>query len=76
MTGKPDDLPPPMDALSDDDALRVRFLEILATMPMPEGIDGRLLIETMRKRGPAVMVTVDALVDTAKAWAAETKGRA
>lgn len=76
MTASPDDLPPPMDALSDDDALRVRFLEILALGPIPEGIPPRLLIDSIKERGPRVMATVDALVEAAKAWAAEMKGRA
>lgn len=75
MTAAPDPHPP-MEALSDDDALRVRFMQILAASPLPEGISGHLLIATMRERGAAVMVTVDRLVEAAKAWAAETKGRA
>lgn len=59
----------------EDDVLRLRFLEILAGHPSPPGIPPMFIVASARESAANVMATVDLLVEAAKFWVEEVKGR-
>lgn len=64
---------------ADDDALRLRFLEILAERSAPDGAkmeDVRASAQRSGLAGSELMMKIDRLVEVAKFWALETRGRA